>query len=489
SFSMYTEPAQLTGVPPRPPGQISLPRHNLLQVLLTVPLFVLGMPLNARIPDVASAFHGLPVGSVLAVSLLNPLLTLIAVWLIVRIGHRLDFSDRASQMAGILYGCATMAWPYAGIGMEPLQTTMILLSFLMILRLRDAPTLPRTLWASLSVAGLMHTKISTPLLALPVAVAGLHALCTGPLSRRHRFQRVGLYCLSLGAASALWFGLYAFRKSTQYTPGFFDNVQPHLILRNITGFIISPGKSIFAYSPVLLWSLAGVPAFFRRYRGPAAVLSMTALLTLLLIAPWDWSLIEECWGPRYLMPLVPILMILGMPAMERAYRRPARIGLMLLVVISVLVQIPGVLYPNANILMYSQNREVPVVDLTTWAPDLSPIVVGWHLTINKIRESIGEKMVPLSWIHYRGIVGHGTKPTVTEFEDHGKNRPFTAPFLLSRYFQKRADASGSPDRPPAPRHDPPWIFTVWLGVTLCLLFPLLETVRRLLAAQGKEVSP
>lgn len=134
--------------------------------------------------------------------------------------------------------------------------------------------------------------------------------------------------------------------------------------------------------------------------------------------------------------------------------------------------------------MYSQNREVPIVDLTTWAPDLSPIVVGWHLTANKIRESFGYEMIPHTWHHYRGIVGHGAKPTVTEFDDHGKNRPFTAPFLLGRYFQKRATAAAGAE--PVPRHDPPWMFTVWFGVTLGLLTCLILCTGRWLYAPRKE---
>ncbi|MBN1296971.1 hypothetical protein JXA80_09335 [bacterium] len=483
SFSMYPEPVHVAGVPDRPPGHICLPRHNLLQVLLTVPFFLLGMPLNGSIPDTTSAWFGLPIGSVLFVSLLNPVLTLLAVWLIMCIGHRLGFSDRASWLSGALYGCATMAWPYAGIGMEPLQTAMFLLSFLLYLRLRDAPTPSNTLWFALAIAGLMHTKISAPLPALPIAVTGLFTVWNQPGRFRSRIGRIALFCLLLACATILWFGLYAYRKSTQYTPGFFDNVQWHLIPRNGVGFVVSPGKSLFAYNPILLIYLAGIPTCVRRFRAPSIVLIATAFCIALLIAPWDWSLIEECWGPRYLMPIIPILLILGLPIVDRPWRKTSWIGFLALVMVSMAVQIPGVLYPNANILQYSQNSDIPVVDLTTWTPDLSPIVVGWHLTANKIRESVGIPMVPYTWSHYRGIVGHGTKPTVTTFTDHGKNRPFTLPFLLARYVQKQRDAAASPDGHPSSRHDIPWIFPLWFFVTLFLLILLLSIIGRQL---GKD---
>ncbi len=458
SMTLPPEPTGVPGVAERAPGTLHLPRHNLLQVLLTVPFYLAGMPFNHLFTPLESGLLALPMGSLLAVSLLNPLLTLAAVILIFRIGCELGYPEPGSRQAATIYGVATMAWPYAAIGMEPLQVAAMLTAFLFYIRLQHHETLRETILLALSITALMHTKISAPLLALPVAAAGSLLLL-----RRRRICTMLTYFAILGASALVWYLLYEFRRRGVYGPGFFENFKPGLVPRNIIGFVISPGKSLFVYSPILLWCLPGISGFFVRHRSFAVVMTATSAACLLLTACWDWSLIEDCWGPRYLMPIVPVLIIMGFkcfrPEPIRCSRR-SHFTYTALLVVSVLVQIPGVLYPNVCILRSAQNEDVSIIDLTTWVPDLSPIWVGWRMVGQKINESLGFPPEPMLWHHYRGLVGLKTKPAVAEFDTREFNRPYTAPFLLVRNLQMMHQGTGSVAA------DPDWLLAIWMAVTL-----------------------
>jgi hypothetical protein len=79
------------------------------------------------------------------------------------------------------------------------------------------------------------------------------------------------------------------------------------------GYLFSPHHSIFLHYPVLFFALAGWPGFFRKNRLDAVVAALFAF-TLLLVSSMfvNWSG-QSCYGPRYLLPIIPIL---GLPFIE-----------------------------------------------------------------------------------------------------------------------------------------------------------------------------
>ncbi len=466
SFSMAVVPEDVPGLQPRPPHGVVLPRHNLLQVFFTVPLYLAGMPFNEALGSIDSGFQHLPMGSIFFISLLNPLMTVLAGMLILHIGTALGFSRKAALTGGVVYCIATMAWPYAAAGMEPLQITALLLSFSCLVQLERDRSWKTVLFTGGALTCLIHTKISAPLPAFPAATAALAILVWS--DTRHKVGKIAVYAAILAGSLLLWFQLYRLRSQGMYSSGFFSNFKPELITRNIIAFIISPGKSIFVYNPILLWCLPGIALFFRKHRLLAVVMSVTGILILFLTACWDWSIIEESWGPRYLAPIVSIILIMGMSRfhLEPTLRSKRSIFFMGVLLVSVLVQAPGVLYHNAGILQTVGSSDVPILDLSTWAADLSPVVVGYHMIFNKFREAFGEPMEPYIWHHYRGVVGMGTGPSVAVFENHHLNRPETLIYYIDHFYRSARD-------PGDLGRDRPALIVIWTVVTLGLLGAIL----------------
>jgi hypothetical protein len=155
---------------------------------------------------------------------------------------------------------------------------------------------------------------------LPV-VAGLFALAkfrssaeAGGVDRHHR--RLSCYLLwfwlPLGLLLCLMLASNAYRFGSPFNTGYTQWVkESHLFKANIipalAGFLFSKQRSIFLNFPLMIFALPGWLAFGRQHRFDA----ITALLfggVLLLInsAFRNWQG-NSCYGPRYLLPVAPIL--------------------------------------------------------------------------------------------------------------------------------------------------------------------------------------
>ena len=90
--------------------------------------------------------------------------------------------------------------------------------------------------------------------------------------------------------------------------------------RGLYGILLSPGRSIFVYSPVLLLAVPGAWLFYKREKGlPILCLVMVASYIIAVAAwhSWDGGL---SWGSRLITPILPVLGLLTAPALEYVWR-------------------------------------------------------------------------------------------------------------------------------------------------------------------------
>jgi len=80
-------------------------------------------------------------------------------------------------------------------------------------------------------------------------------------------------------------------------------------LVGLWGMFLSPGKSIFLYSPPLLVALFAFPRFFRRYRYVVLAMVLTIIPSLYVHAQMISWAGDYAWGPRYLTFALAVLML------------------------------------------------------------------------------------------------------------------------------------------------------------------------------------
>jgi hypothetical protein len=137
------------------------------------------------------------------------------------------------------------------------------------------------------------------------------------------------------------------------------------------GQLISPGKGMFFYSPILVLAALAVPSFARKTPRAAFLVLGVGLTTLLPSSTLNDWYGGDAWGPRFVMCGLPLLTVPLLEAPRLLDRSGARVLAVTLLGVSVLVQIAGVLVaykarPNPF-------AHVTGADSAFWDPRLSPV--------------------------------------------------------------------------------------------------------------------
>lgn len=302
---------------------------------------------------------------------------------------RLGYRPRTGSTLALSYGLGTFAVTYTKtLFAEPLAALLLLGA---VVALDDFARARQKRWL-LAGATLAALLVGINLIyGLVVAVLGLYVLflslphVTLPQDSNWRFGwRRGVYfgvlfSLPLLAMGGLLLGYNAFRFGNPLNTGYqfaAGEGFTYPLLDGLYGTLFSPYRGLFWYTPVLL---AAIPAWFlfRRQHGRVAWLLLAlVLIQLLAFASW-WSWYGGIvWGPRFLLPCLPLGMLILAPAVDLAWRRRALfIGLGVLFVITAFIQVVGLWFsylPYTGYLIAAFAEPIPRAVIAD--PWLSPIV-------------------------------------------------------------------------------------------------------------------
>jgi len=85
----------------------------------------------------------------------------------------------------------------------------------------------------------------------------------------------------------------------------------------IAGVLVSPGRGLLVYSPVLVFSIVGMIVIWRESKYLyLRYLSFAPLLLIIVVSKWNGWWGGECYGPRLLADVTPILCLLLYPALD-----------------------------------------------------------------------------------------------------------------------------------------------------------------------------
>jgi hypothetical protein len=86
----------------------------------------------------------------------------------------------------------------------------------------------------------------------------------------------------------------------------------------LAGLLVSPGKGVFWYAPPLLLAVAGWRALACRRRDVAGLVAAVATGPVLLASVYYQWHGGGSWGPRLLLPVLPVAMLSAAEILERA---------------------------------------------------------------------------------------------------------------------------------------------------------------------------
>ncbi len=267
---------------------------------------------------------------------MNTLITALTVALLSLVLRQMRFSSRAQVLLPLFYGVSTLAFAYARYDYNKcLAGFFFLLAYYNLLRSQNAYRIGTLLATGISLALLAMVRLEMSVV-LPLFL--FYGLWYSP-NHREGFRRLLVLFVPwlLGALFVVVYNWMYWQGEVAggYEGGFHFNPFPA-----ITGFLFSPGKNIWLFNPILLLLPLSLRSFYTRSPSQGWLWGATSLTLFLLYSFWGnwwggWG-----WGPRHLVPLIPIL-VLPLAAWIDEKGRTGYLTLILLGLLGFIIQMIG----------------------------------------------------------------------------------------------------------------------------------------------------
>ncbi|MDX2161278.1 MAG: hypothetical protein SF162_08145 [bacterium] len=288
------------------------------------------------------------VGLVHVVWLFNPITAALTGCLFYRYARLLGWRTRTALLGAILLGVGTAIFPYTRTFFrEVLALFLLLAACFSIEKLRQGGYRQPLWWglALIAVIGTILTKVSMFFAFPALIVLGLPSI--QQISRR----TIVIGCLVAAGVIgvALLLGQLPFFGGRYDALGTLLGGNRRALQPGLNAYLFSPGGSFWGTSPILLMGIPGCFLLIRRgkSRYPLAVAALVIGFAFgyafLNGEQWFGGL---SWPPRFLIPIIPVCMIVTLPALDALIdRRPFTVwhgAALVLIAYTLWVQLSGV---------------------------------------------------------------------------------------------------------------------------------------------------
>jgi hypothetical protein len=303
--------------------------------------------------------------------LVNALATAATGGLLVLVTVRLGYSERTGVLLGLMYGTSTFAWVYAKtMFSEPLVGFWWLLAVYVLLSNMS--------WRRALLSGVC-LAIALSIRPASILVTPFFAL----LLLQRAWKPLVLHIIAWGLPIAIvgigLLGFNAFRFGNPLDFGYSEGFDGNLLV-GLQGFLFSLDRSLLLFAPPLLLLFVSIPGFVRRHARVGYTILAVGLASLLIYSAWAVFWGGPVWGPRYLLPTLPLWFTLLAPAIEKAVevnslkRWQLAVGSASLA--GIVMQLPGVFW-NSLPMTQELGQRFP---LWTLPPRTEWIDIAWVAT-------------------------------------------------------------------------------------------------------------
>lgn len=343
-------------------------KYGPLQSVLSVPLFWLA--------------QRLPIGAVDTVLLLNQIVTAVSMALLFLLVRRLGYASPVALAIVGIVAFGTPLWVHSKrYFSEPTITLCIIATCYCAY---SAATSRRRRWlvaTGLAFGLAAAAKYINVVLLLPIplylawsALQPMTKLKPGEIYRRLA-PAAGWFALGAIPIGGLLMLYDIARFGSPLTTGYarWEGFSTPVWV-GVAGFLFSPGKSIFVYTPFFLLLPFWARRFIRRMPTFSACLGAIIVLHLLLYGSWWVWWGAWAWGPRFIVPILPLVAVFlaeGISSVRSWVVRGIAVGLALL---SLAIQILGISVDHTVYLVSLLPLNPRPDTLTLWNVAYSPIL-------------------------------------------------------------------------------------------------------------------
>jgi hypothetical protein len=344
-------------------------------------------------------------------------------------------SNKIAFAMSLIYCVCSFVWPYnATFWVQPLQGLLLVSSayFILLTSHRNHSFLCNYVLErkrrSFLFAGLAGLSLGLSVFAHPTSLILIPAFLIYSFFSVMRHQKVDFILLLVILSTFLFFaGLtnyVRYHSFTEFGYGYFSTLAAHNGWKGLIGLLVSPGAGLIFYFPLAILLPLGAKYMYKNNK------SLLYLCLYIIVANWiyigtlsfgfepaSWSG-GVAWGPRYLLPVLPfMLIILGnifQNMKKRNFLKSIVLGLCL---VGFYINLSGVLIWFQYGLMYGWTFEQLAafpnyMDTMTWSPFYSPVVLHTKALMSNYVSTINpEQYVNTSW-HW---TGYGNAPCKYDF--------------------------------------------------------------------------
>jgi len=314
-------------------------------------------------------------GNIHTVWLFNIIITALNVGLVFLLVRSFDYTELTGIIVALSAGIATNMWAYSQTFFrEPLVTFFILLALLGIQLCRHRGWM----WWGLSILptiGFLFLAYLTKFSAVMI----IPAVVIFILPKFDLIERSQLRQLSIGLLVLQIIGLgiiMLFEPFPEVLQGLIArfNETPEIISYALRVYILSPGGSLWGTSPVLLVAIIGSIMLLRRHQHRLVWtmwLSFTGYAVGHAVTTGPEWFGGQSWPPRFLVPIIPILMLGTAPVAQYITKYKHKMLAVLwamLLLYGIWIQFSGV-----SLMWYQYEDSLPPESegLTEWEPGLT----------------------------------------------------------------------------------------------------------------------
>ena len=240
-------------------------------------------------------------------SLLNPFLASCTVVAVYRLVKQLYQSSSSGLLVAVLFGFATPFWSYSGTLFSEVLTTLCVVQMMRCVLADPTKDLQGGLWLGAAVLSHLSSILFVPVVGWLVWRQERSSLLRTALGPVLALTLLGLYnVFRFGSVMETGRSVLSAETMAEHGLMYGQFVSP---IVGLYGLLVGAGKGVFVFAPMVFCALFGWSAFRAKQPRLAMFVAMTVGLRLLFFsARSDWhggiSL-----GPRYLIPLLPLLML------------------------------------------------------------------------------------------------------------------------------------------------------------------------------------
>ena len=330
-------------------------------------------------------------GGIHTVWLFNVIITSLIAGAIYLLLRAMSYADAVAGLVAVSAGLGTNLWAYSQtLFREPLTALLILSALLMLQWARRASAVGRLTGACLAILSLYlayETKYSAAFAIPAVVVFALPET---------RFRGSSLWRAAMGALAVIPLACLVFLMLLDPLPQPLQDLiaqmgpQSDYLGVALRAYLLSPGASIWATSPLTLLAIAGGIMLWRR--GQMRLVASICLFVagyafghaLLTGSHWTGGL---SWPPRFMLPALPILMVATAPLAQKTLRgndRRMKVIWALLLCFGIWIQFVGV---SLSLSRYSESLPPESNGFAEWAPSLTqPRYFRWVILPGRWRD-------------------------------------------------------------------------------------------------------